>query len=55
MASEPDMPLWSGILNNEIPTELGKLLTGESYGGDAKAYIDAVAAQIDAKVKDAGL
>lgn len=55
MASEPDMPLWAGFSNNEIPTELGKLLTGQSYGGDAKACMDAVAAQIDAKVKDAGL
>ena len=27
MASEPDMPLWAGFSNNEIPVELGKLLT----------------------------
>jgi multiple sugar transport system substrate-binding protein len=55
MASEPDMPLWAGFSNNEIPTELGKLLTGQSYDGDAKKCMDAIAAQIDAKVKDAGL
>jgi multiple sugar transport system substrate-binding protein len=55
MASEPDMPLWAGYSNNEIPTELGKLLTGQDYGGDAKKCMDAVAAMIDAKTKDAGL
>ena len=31
MASEPDMPLWAGFSNNEIPVELGKLLTGQDY------------------------
>ena len=36
-------------------TELGKLLTGQDYGGDAKKCMDAVAAMIDAKTKDAGL
>jgi multiple sugar transport system substrate-binding protein len=55
MGSEPDMPLWADISNNEIPVELGKLLTGQSYGGSAKACMDAVAQMIDAKVKDAGL
>ena len=55
MASEPDMPLWAGFSTNELPTELGKLLTNQAYNGDAKACMDAVAAQIDAKVKDAGL
>jgi multiple sugar transport system substrate-binding protein len=55
MASEPDMPLWAGYSTNEIPTELGKLLTGQDYGGDAKKCMDAVAAMIDAKTKDAGL
>jgi len=35
MASEPDMPLWAGFSNNEIPNELGKLLTGQDYGGNA--------------------
>ncbi len=39
MASEPDMPLWAG----------------QDYGGDAKKCMDAVAAMIDAKTKDAGL
>ncbi len=39
----PDMPLWAGFPNNEIPTELGKLLTGQDYGGDAKKCMDAVA------------
>jgi multiple sugar transport system substrate-binding protein len=55
MGSEPDMPLWAGFSNNEIPTELGKLLTGQAYGGDPKACMDAVAGMIDAQVKDAGL
>jgi multiple sugar transport system substrate-binding protein len=55
MGSEPDMPLWAGFSNNEIPTELGKLLTGQAYGGDAKACMDAVAGMIDTQVKDAGL
>ena len=45
--SEPDMPLWAGFSNNEIPTELGKLLTGQDYGGDAKKCMDNVAAMID--------
>ena len=47
MASEPDMPLWAGFSNNEIPTELGKLLTGQDYGGDAKKCMDNVASLID--------
>jgi multiple sugar transport system substrate-binding protein len=55
MASEPDMPLWAGFSTNEIPTELGKLLTGQEYGGSAKKCMDAVAKMIDDKVKDAGL
>ena len=55
MATEPHMPLWAGLSTNEIPTELGKLLTGQAYGGDAKKCMDALAKQIDAKVKDAGL
>ncbi len=49
MASEPDMPLWAGYSTNELPTELGKLVTGQDYGGDAKKCMDAVAAMIDAK------
>ena len=31
------------LSTNEIPTELGKLLTGQDYGGDAKKCMDAVA------------
>ena len=55
MATEPHMPLRAGFSTNELPTELGKLLTGQACDGDAKKCMDAVAAQIDAKVKDAGL
>lgn len=55
MASEPDMPLWAGFSNNEIPVSLGKLLTGQAYDGDAKKCMDDVAAQIDKAVTDAGL
>ncbi|MFK5978737.1 MAG: extracellular solute-binding protein [Rhizobiaceae bacterium] len=55
IASEPDMPLWAGLSGNEIPTELGKLLTGQEYGGDAKACMDAVAKLVDTRVAEAGL
>ncbi|MFO1034460.1 MAG: extracellular solute-binding protein [Hyphomicrobiales bacterium] len=55
IASEPDMPLWAGFSNNEIPVALGKLLTGQAYDGDAKKCMDDVAAQIDKAVADAGL
>ena len=55
MGSEPDMPLWAGFSNNEIPVELGKLLTGQDYGGDAKKCMDNVAAMIDKAVADSGL
>ncbi len=55
MASEPDMPLWAGFSNNEIPVNLGKLLTGQDFGGDAKKCMDTIAAAIDAAVADAGL
>ena len=55
MASEPDMPLWAGLSTNELPTELGKFVTGQEYGGDPKKVMDALATMIDAKVKDAGL
>lgn len=55
MASEPDMPLWAGLSTNEIPTELGKLLTGQAYDGSAKACMDAVADMVNARVKEAEL
>jgi multiple sugar transport system substrate-binding protein len=55
MASEPDMPLWAGFSNNEIPVNLGKLLTGQDFGGDPKKCMDAIAAAIDAAVAEAGL
>ena len=55
MASEPDMPLWAGFSNNEIPVNLGKLLTGQDFGGDAKKCMDAIAGQINKAVADAGL
>jgi multiple sugar transport system substrate-binding protein len=55
MASEPDMPLWAGLSSNEIPTELGKLLTGQDYGGSAKACMDQIASIVDTAVSDAGL
>ncbi|MGQ0564677.1 MAG: ABC transporter substrate-binding protein [Gemmobacter sp.] len=55
MASEPDMPIWAGLSSNEIPTELGKLLTGQDYGGDAKACMDKIAGIVDQATTDAGL
>ncbi len=55
MASEPDMPLWAGFSNNEIPVNLGKLLTGQDFGGDAKKCMDTVADAINKAVADAGL
>ena len=55
IASEPDVPIWAGVANNEIPTELGKLLTGQDYGGDAKKCMDQVAKLVDAVVDEAEL
>lgn len=55
MGSEPDMPIWADMSSNDIPVELGKLLTGQSYDGNAKKALDAIAQIVDAKVKDAGL
>jgi multiple sugar transport system substrate-binding protein len=55
MATEPHMPLWAALSTNEIPTELGKLLTGQAYGGDARRCLDAIASIVDARVKAAGL
>lgn len=55
IASEPDMPLWAGFSNNEIPVNLGKLLTGQDFGGDAKKCMDTIADAINKSVADAGL
>jgi len=55
IATEPHFPLWIGYANNELPTAIGKLLTGQDYGGDAKKCMDEVAKIIDAKSKEAGL
>ena len=55
MGSEPDMPIWADMSSNDIPVELGKLLTGQSYDGNAKKALDAIAELVDGKVKDAGL
>jgi multiple sugar transport system substrate-binding protein len=49
------MPLWAGFSNNEIPVNLGKLLTGQDFGGDAKKCMDTIAQAIDAAVAEAGL
>ena len=53
MATEPHLPLWPEFANNELPTEIGKLLAGQDYGGDAKKCMDEVAKIIDAKSKAA--
>ena len=55
IASEPDMPLWAGLSSNEIPTELGKLLTGQEYDGNGKACMDQIAKIVDTATRDAGL
>ncbi|MBB4063715.1 ABC transporter substrate-binding protein [Gellertiella hungarica] len=55
MGSEPDMPIWAELSNNDIPIELGKLLTGEAYDGSAEACMNALAKTIDEKVAAAGL
>jgi multiple sugar transport system substrate-binding protein len=49
------MAIWAGLSTNEIPTELGKLLTGQEYGNDPKKCMDALAKMVDGKVKEAGL
>ena len=55
MGSEPDMPIWAELANNDIPVTLGKLLTGEDYDGSAKAAMDELAQVIDAATADVGL
>jgi multiple sugar transport system substrate-binding protein len=55
MATEPHMPIWGSLSSNEIPTELGRLLTGQAYGNDPKKCMDAIATMVDAKVEQAGL
>jgi multiple sugar transport system substrate-binding protein len=55
MGSEPDMPIWAELANNDIPIELGKLLTGQAYDGNAQAAMDALAVLVDEKVAAAGL
>lgn len=55
MGSEPDMPIWAELSNNDIPVELGKLLTGQAYDGSAEACMNALAKTIDEKVAAAGL
>ena len=49
------MRIWTGLSTNEIPTQLGRLLTGQAYDGDAKKCMDAVAGIVDNKVREAGL
>jgi multiple sugar transport system substrate-binding protein len=55
IATEPHMAIWAGLSTNEIPTELGKLLTGQDYGKDPKRCMDALAKMVDSRVKEAGL
>jgi multiple sugar transport system substrate-binding protein len=55
MATEPHLPPWVELSSHDIPTELGKLLTGQAYGGDAKQCLDAIASIVDARVAAAGL
>ena len=55
IATEPHMPLWADLSTHEIPTELGKLLTHQAYGGDAKKCTDALASIVDARIEAAGL
>jgi multiple sugar transport system substrate-binding protein len=55
IATEPHFPQWIEYSTSEIPTEIGKLLTGQAYGGNAKKCMDAVAKIIDAKNKGSGL
>ena len=45
MGSEPDMPPWAGFSNNEIPVELGKLLTGQD--SSPQECMDAIKSKAD--------
>ena len=42
------------VLKRQI-SELGKLVTGQDYNGDAKACMDQIAKLVDAKVEEAEL
>jgi multiple sugar transport system substrate-binding protein len=55
MATEPHLSIWGRLSSNEIPIELGRLLTGQAYGNDPKTCMDAIAKRVDAKVEEAGL
>lgn len=55
VASEPDLPLWPLLSNGELPTELGRLLTGAAHDGDARRCLDTLAQAIDTKTREAGL
>ena len=53
MATER-MALWAGLSTNGSD-RARQALTGQAYGGDPQKCMDALAKDIDAKVKDAGL
>jgi multiple sugar transport system substrate-binding protein len=55
LASEPHFPQWLDYANGALPGELGKLLTGQAYHGDAQACMDAVARLVDDANTRAGL
>lgn len=55
MATQPHMPIWESLSSHDIPTELGRLLTGQAYGNSPKKCMDAIARTVDARVKKAGL
>ena len=50
------MPIWADLSNNDIPVELGKLLTGQGLWRRREAGASTPSRKlVDAKVKDAGL